>query len=191
MSKKTTLKPDGHGGYTMERSGGCLSSFGLVLVVLFLIGSVVANPLWLLIVVPLAALGIYAWVLESNSKKERIAKSLERQEHAGRRTAGQIPVEHVNALDELTKANALHDQGVLPDEQFEAIKTRLLAQIAAEQQSAAMIQARSEERAAKMQERRSRKRSVGGYQVTGSGLGAMIETPRGRRKREQREAVED
>lgn len=38
-----------------------------------------------------------------------------------------------NALEELAKASALHGQGVLPDEQFEAMKKRLIAQIAADE----------------------------------------------------------
>jgi|GEM_PF-3620578 len=66
--------------------------------------------------------------------KKRIAKSLERQE----RTAPQERIAHVNVLDDLVKATTLHDQGVLPDEQYEVIKKRLLAQLVDDKDSNAI-----------------------------------------------------
>jgi len=38
------------------------------------------------------------------------------------------PPQHVDVIDELTKAAALHDKGALTDEEFEALKKKLLGE---------------------------------------------------------------
>jgi hypothetical protein len=42
--------------------------------------------------------------------------------------AGAAPPQHVDVIDELTKAANLHDQGALTDEEFESLKKKLLGQ---------------------------------------------------------------
>ncbi len=41
---------------------------------------------------------------------------------------GATPPQHVDVIDELTKAANLHDQGALTDEEFESLKKKLLGQ---------------------------------------------------------------
>jgi hypothetical protein len=42
--------------------------------------------------------------------------------------SGAAPQQHVDVVEELTKAAALHDKGVLTDAEFEALKKKLLAE---------------------------------------------------------------
>ena len=41
---------------------------------------------------------------------------------------GAAPPQHVDVIEELTKAANLHDQGALTDEEFESLKKKLLGQ---------------------------------------------------------------
>jgi hypothetical protein len=81
--------------------------------------------------------------VKANSKKERTAKALEKQNRvaqrdgrsggllgtvAAQKTTKPLPAEvsTVTLVDELAKAGTLHQQGLLTDNEFAAIKARLL-----------------------------------------------------------------
>ncbi|NNN15935.1 MAG: hypothetical protein HKL82_08790 [Acidimicrobiaceae bacterium] len=136
------------------------------------------------------------------------------QQHNQRGAGGGAPVSSADALDELAKATDLHDRGVLPDEQFEVIRRRLLAQLnqgpgpggepdakghsttegilSPQTTPSEHEPARQEQNdsvaaagAAKGQELRKR------WGISGSGLGMTIKSPIGpTARRERREAKE-
>jgi ribosomal protein L7/L12 len=84
--------------------------------------------------------------IKANSKKDRTAKALEKQNRLLAQSTGASPYQAnrrvidaheapdgkntSSTLDELAKATALHEQGVIPDEQFFVLRESLLAQLA-------------------------------------------------------------
>lgn len=69
--------------------------------------------------------------VKANSKKERTAKALEKQNRLLQRAGGSDSEDPPlsSLADELTKFTALHDQGVIGDDEFETIKARLVGQV--------------------------------------------------------------
>ncbi len=84
--------------------------------------------------------GTSGLVVKANSKKERTAKAAEKQARYQKeqlrlqqRVVAHTPTPNAVGLsiaDELAKFVALRNQGALSDEEFEAIKNRLLSQVA-------------------------------------------------------------
>jgi len=141
---RVTKQPDGSTDVTVTRTDlGCLGGFATGVAVLFGLGAIVAlfQTQW-------AAAGIClllcAICLPNFAKRRRAAAvaaampgpptlerkggvlgSLATQGTAKRAEAGP---KSVSLADELTKLAALHDQGVVSDEEFATIKQRLLSQ---------------------------------------------------------------
>jgi Protein of unknown function (DUF2510) len=227
MAKKTVTRvvqnPDGTTEITTRRVGsGCIGWFLWVFAVAFV---VTAPATWLhlwsipvyIVMAAILILGLLAKVKQDKEGKAQTGATPNHSQAAAPELRDPDTT-YTSPIDELTKAKALHDQGVISGVQFETLKVELLKQISEEEtrrieekrqsddasvhqrQAAAQVAARKQEKAQlRLTNRHARWAKVGlteerreRWGIADSPVGPAIKSPVGpsaRRERRERKAA--
>jgi hypothetical protein len=86
-----------------------------------------AKALWTIFVIVFPFVGIFVYLIfRGGSMYQRVARERVESEEGMRQYMWEILTSGISPADEIAKLVALHDQGVIDDEEFQSLKARLL-----------------------------------------------------------------